>query len=101
MSRYLAQAAAQGVLPRAVPIVEAMAALVLSSHRHARVTVDHCGGCRLVWFDALESVQLDALGWVRLLRNEPPPVRLTPSAIETHRIRRMGVRRPARTPSRC
>lgn len=47
---------------------EPMAPRVLSSHRHAPVTVDHCGGCRLVWFDALESVQLDALGWVRLLR---------------------------------
>ncbi len=47
---------------------EPMTALALSSHRHAPVTVDHCGGCRLVWFDALESVQLDALGWVRLLR---------------------------------
>lgn len=46
----------------------AMTALVLSSHRHAPVTVDHCAECRLVWFDALESVQLDALGWVRLLR---------------------------------
>lgn len=45
-----------------------MAPLVLSSHRHARVTVDHCAECRLVWFDALESVQLDAMGWVRLLR---------------------------------
>lgn len=45
-----------------------MVPLALSSHRHARVTVDHCGSCRLVWFDALESVQLDALGWVRLLR---------------------------------
>lgn len=45
-----------------------MTPLVLSSHRHAPVTVDHCGDCRLVWFDALESVQLDALGWVRLLR---------------------------------
>jgi hypothetical protein len=45
-----------------------MAPLVLTSHRHVRLTVDHCPGCRMVWFDALESVQLDALGWVRLLR---------------------------------
>lgn len=45
-----------------------MAPLALTSHRHARLTVDHCAGCRMVWFDALESVQLDALGWVRLLR---------------------------------
>lgn len=45
-----------------------MRALRLSSHRHEPVTVDHCPDCRLVWFDRLESVQLDALGWVRLLR---------------------------------
>ncbi|WP_374676103.1 zf-TFIIB domain-containing protein [Ideonella sp.] len=47
---------------------EPLLPLALSSHRHARLTVDHCAGCRMVWFDALESVQLDALGWVRLLR---------------------------------
>lgn len=45
-----------------------MSLLTLSSHRRAPVTVDHCAACRLVWFDALESVQLDALGWVHLLR---------------------------------
>lgn len=45
-----------------------MTPLALTSHRHAHLTVDHCAACRLVWFDALESVQLDALGWVRLLR---------------------------------
>jgi hypothetical protein len=45
-----------------------MRPLRLSSHRHEAVTVDHCPDCRLVWFDRLESVQLDALGWVRLLR---------------------------------
>lgn len=45
-----------------------MRALALPTHRGAPVTVDHCAGCRLVWFDALESVQLDGLGWVRLLR---------------------------------
>lgn len=37
--------------------------------RHQRVVeVDHCGGCRLVWFDAFESVSLTGLGWVMLLR---------------------------------
>lgn len=45
-----------------------MHALMLSTHRPQPVTVDHCPDCRLVWFDALESVQLDGLGWVRLLR---------------------------------
>lgn len=45
-----------------------MRALALSSHRPQPVTVDHCPDCRLVWFDDLESVQLDGLGWVRLLR---------------------------------
>lgn len=42
--------------------------LVLQSHTKATVVVDHCPLCRLVWFDALESVQLSGLGWVRLLR---------------------------------
>lgn len=49
-----------------------MSLLTLSSHqrerRRAPVTVDHCAACRLVWFDAFESVQLDTLGWVHLLR---------------------------------
>jgi len=34
----------------------------------ATVPVDHCTACRLVWFDALESVQLAGLGWIALLR---------------------------------
>jgi hypothetical protein len=45
-----------------------MRLLKLSTHRQASITVDHCPDCRLVWFDELESVQLDGLGWVRLLR---------------------------------
>jgi hypothetical protein len=36
---------------------------------HQRVVeVDHCGGCRLVWFDAFESVALTGVGWVMLIR---------------------------------
>ena len=45
-----------------------MGHLVLSTHGVRPVTVDHCSDCRLVWFDALESVQLDGLGWITLLR---------------------------------
>lgn len=47
-----------------------MRLLALSSHRQdrAQLSVEHCDDCRSVWFDALESVQLDAAGWVRLLR---------------------------------
>lgn len=45
-----------------------MAALVLSSHTGRRVTVDHCGPCRQIWFEQFESVALDARGWIRLLR---------------------------------
>jgi len=45
-----------------------MTALLLPSHRGGDVEVDHCAGCRLVWFDRFESVALDGLGWVRLLR---------------------------------
>lgn len=54
-----------------------MRALRLGSHRQHDVVVDHCAACRLVWFDPLESVHLDATGWVRLLRElgqpGPPP----------------------------
>lgn len=48
-----------------------MAHLTLAGHGdNARTTVpvDHCAPCRLVWFDALESVQLAGLGWIALLR---------------------------------
>ncbi|KQU67103.1 hypothetical protein ASC98_09280 [Rhizobacter sp. Root1238] len=45
-----------------------MRVLSLSSHKGQPVTVEHCPGCRLVWFDEFESVQLDSFGWVRLLR---------------------------------
>lgn len=45
-----------------------MADLRLSAHRGGAVTVEHCAGCRLVWFDQLESVALDGLGWIHLLR---------------------------------
>jgi hypothetical protein len=60
----------------------AMAHLTLPSHSAQSVVVDQCASCRLVWFDALESVQLSGLGWVRLLRElqrgargEPPAPR--------------------------
>ena len=46
----------------------AMAHLTLPSHGAQPVVVDQCASCRLVWFDALESVQLSGLGQVRLLR---------------------------------
>jgi Transcription factor zinc-finger len=42
--------------------------LALPTHGVRPVLLDHCRPCRLVWFDALESLQLDDLGWVRLLR---------------------------------
>lgn len=45
-----------------------MAHLSLQGHDLRPVVVDHCLVCRLVWFDALESVHLAGLGWVRLLR---------------------------------
>lgn len=45
-----------------------MTHLALQGHGAAPVVVDHCAACRLVWFDALESVELAGLGWVRLLR---------------------------------
>jgi hypothetical protein len=47
-----------------------MQLLRLRSHRGEAVEaqVEHCAPCRLVWFDALESVALHAQGWVTLLR---------------------------------
>jgi len=45
-----------------------MSQLFLAGRHDKVVEIDHCGGCRLVWFDALESVQLAGLGWVSLLR---------------------------------
>jgi len=46
----------------------AMSHLSLQGHGAQPVTVDHCAPCRLVWFDAMESVHLGGLGWIRLLR---------------------------------
>ena len=40
----------------------------LDAHQGRTVHIDHCSACRLVWFDALESVNLAPLGWVALLR---------------------------------
>lgn len=42
--------------------------LSLAAHLGREVHLDHCRPCRLVWFDALESVALAPLGWVALLR---------------------------------
>lgn len=46
--------------------------LALATHaptpRQAHAVIDHCGPCRLFWFDALESVQLAPRGWLQLLR---------------------------------
>jgi DNA-directed RNA polymerase subunit RPC12/RpoP len=47
---------------------DAMRHLALAAHLGRTVEVDHCSGCRLVWFDTLESVALAPLGWVALLR---------------------------------
>jgi len=40
----------------------------LAGHLGRPVQIDHCNACRLVWFDALESVNLAPMGWVALLR---------------------------------
>ena len=49
-----------------------MQPLALPTHtptpRHSHTVVDHCGPCRLFWFDAFESVQLAPRGWLQLLR---------------------------------
>jgi Transcription factor zinc-finger len=42
--------------------------LQLEGHYGQQVSIDVCGNCHLVWFDAFESVRLSGLGWVGLLR---------------------------------
>ncbi|MGA8513548.1 MAG: zf-TFIIB domain-containing protein [Burkholderiaceae bacterium] len=42
--------------------------MVLEGHYTAKVQVDVCPRCHLVWFDPLESVRLSGLGWVQLIR---------------------------------
>jgi Zn-finger nucleic acid-binding protein len=61
---------------------QTMTHLALPGRGAQPVVVDQCASCRLVWFDAMESVQLAGLGWVRLLRElqrgvhgEPPASR--------------------------
>lgn len=57
-----------------------MVHLALQGHQGKDVVVDHCAPCRLVWFDALESVQLSGRGWVRVLRELQRGARAEPSA---------------------
>jgi hypothetical protein len=45
-----------------------MSHLALQGHYGVQVELDSCADCRLVWFDAMESVRLSGLGWVALLR---------------------------------
>jgi rubrerythrin len=59
---------------------QTMAHLVLQGHQGKDVIVDHCAPCRLVWFDALESVQLSGRGWVQALRELQRGARGEPSA---------------------
>ena len=59
---------------------QAMAHLVLQGHQAKDVVVDHCAACRLVRFDALESVQLSGRGWVQALRELQRGARGEPSA---------------------
>lgn len=59
---------------------QAMAHLALQGHQGKDVLVDHCAPCRLVWFDALESVQLSGRGWVQALRELQRGARAEPSA---------------------
>lgn len=56
----------------------AMHAISLASNTGRAIGLDHCRDCRLVWFDAWESVRLDQRSWARLLREmqrdrEQPP----------------------------
>lgn len=61
-----------------------MQQLSVEGHYTAKVEVDVCTHCHLVWFDALESMRLSGMGWVQLIRqmiaspalNAPLAVRL-------------------------
>jgi len=57
-----------------------MAHLSLQGHGATPVIVDQCASCRQVWFDELESVNLSAAGWIRLLREMQGSVRNEPMA---------------------
>lgn len=59
---------------------QTMAHLVLQGHQGRDVVVDHCAPCRLVWFDALESVNLSGRGWVQALRELQRGARAEPMA---------------------
>jgi hypothetical protein len=58
---------------------QTMTHLVLPGHSVKDVLVDHCAPCRLVWFDALESVSLSGRGWVQVLRELQRGARAEPS----------------------
>jgi hypothetical protein len=45
-----------------------MQSLAVEGHYTAKVELDVCTHCHLVWFDALESVRLSGMGWVQLIR---------------------------------
>lgn len=57
-----------GARPACPRCRQPMAHLALQGHYGAQVELDSCADCRLVWFDAMESVRLSGLGWAALLR---------------------------------
>lgn len=60
---------------------------------HGRaVEVDHCAGCRQVWFDALELHTLAQPGWVRLLAELAQPAGEPPPPLADPRCPRCGER---------
>ncbi len=46
-----------------------MSHLELQGHYEARVEVDHCDACRLLWFDQGELGRLTPKGWLQLLQH--------------------------------
>jgi Transcription factor zinc-finger len=60
----------------------------LEGHYKAKVQVDICTHCHLVWFDPLESVRLSGLGWVQLIRQMiASPALNAPLATRLHCVR--------------
>jgi Zn-finger nucleic acid-binding protein len=46
-----------------------MAHLGLQGHYDAKIALDHCDACRLLWFDQGELGRLTAKGWLQLLQH--------------------------------
>ncbi len=62
--------------------------ITLEGHYKAKVHIDICTHCHLVWFDPLEAVRLSGLGWVQLIRQMiASPALNAPLGAQLHCVR--------------